>query len=558
MVGAVPTVYRGPDRRRRHEPARGAGPVPVPAARPGDGHGGSGVRGEGDARASTARPVARPATVLPALLLVVLLALVALPDPVAAALLQLPGRLLQHPSAAVLLHHLSEVVLLGAGVAGLLRWRLDGRAPDGLVAAALLVLGGASTLVGRVEDLVLPAEVPSVASPLLVALLTAAVVVAATCSVEVDSGLRPVRVVGWTVLAALATAGLAAGAAAVALSRVPVEQLPALASAVWSASAVVWFAVAGRTLLRPGALGRSWSVALTVLLLGAALGAAGRGVAHLLPGPDAAAVAATVLHLLVLTGSVLVGRRAALDTGRALEAVSRRERELSLRLAADERVLRDHAENLHDARSSVAGIRSAAAALDRLAERLEPADRAGLEAGVRAELCRLERLLASATEAPAAVTAVDDAVRPLVVMHRERGQRLEWEPSGTHVALAADDLARAVANLLGNALVHAPRATVRLSAAPSGSQVRITVEDDGPGVPAALRERVFGAGVRAGAGAGQGLGLPVVRRLARAAGGDCRLVGARGARFVLDLPAAGPRQAVTAPAVPVPAARGAG
>ena len=181
---------------------------------------------------------------------------------------------------------------------------------------------------------------------------------------------------------------------------------------------------------------------------------------------------------------------------------------------------------------------------------------------MRSELRRLERLLSRpgavpTTSTPVAETSVDEVLRPLVVTFRERGQRLVWEPSGTVVRLDADSLARAVANLLGNALVHAAGATVTLRAEPYGSDVRLSVEDDGAGVPAGLRSTVFVSGSRGGPAAGDGLGLSVARSLARAAGGDCRLVGATGARFVLDLPAAD----LVVPVVPaspvVPSARGA-
>jgi signal transduction histidine kinase len=75
----------------------------------------------------------------------------------------------------------------------------------------------------------------------------------------------------------------------------------------------------------------------------------------------------------------------------------------------------------------------------------------------------------------------------------------------------------------------------------------LAVEDTGPGVPAADRERIFerftqldsGATRRAG---GVGLGLYIARQLANAQGGELLLtdpaLGAQGARFELRLPMA--------------------
>ena len=69
------------------------------------------------------------------------------------------------------------------------------------------------------------------------------------------------------------------------------------------------------------------------------------------------------------------------------------------------------------------------------------------------------------------------------------------------------------------------------------------MEDDGPGVPAELRERIFDRFVRArgDAGGGTGLGLAIVRAVAESHGGTVRVesgADGAGARFVVELPAA--------------------
>lgn len=86
-----------------------------------------------------------------------------------------------------------------------------------------------------------------------------------------------------------------------------------------------------------------------------------------------------------------------------------------------------------------------------------------------------------------------------------------------------DELRRAVANLVDNAVRHA-RTEVRVDLACDGEQVVIGVVDDGPGIPPADRERVFERFTRLDdardrdAG-GSGLGLAITRELLRRAGG---------------------------------------
>jgi len=72
-------------------------------------------------------------------------------------------------------------------------------------------------------------------------------------------------------------------------------------------------------------------------------------------------------------------------------------------------------------------------------------------------------------------------------------------------------------------------------------EVVLTVEDDGPGVPADLRPHVFERFVRGDGdrGSSSGLGLSIVRAVAESHGGRVDLDDARpGARFVVHLPLA--------------------
>ena len=98
----------------------------------------------------------------------------------------------------------------------------------------------------------------------------------------------------------------------------------------------------------------------------------------------------------------------------------------------------------------------------------------------------------------------------------------------------ADRLRQLLENLLRNAVVHAaPDPEIRVGPLPDGG---FFVEDDGPGVPEADRERVFEVGYT-DHDDGTGFGLPIVRRIADAHGWSVRLAegSAGGARFEFRL-----------------------
>jgi two-component system OmpR family sensor kinase len=80
---------------------------------------------------------------------------------------------------------------------------------------------------------------------------------------------------------------------------------------------------------------------------------------------------------------------------------------------------------------------------------------------------------------------------------------------------------------------HAAR-DVQVSLARENGTVVIAVADDGAGIAQDDVERIFEPGVSDAGGAG--LGLPLARRLARAAGGDVVAVAQDGGRFELRLP----------------------
>ena len=102
-------------------------------------------------------------------------------------------------------------------------------------------------------------------------------------------------------------------------------------------------------------------------------------------------------------------------------------------------------------------------------------------------------------------------------------------------------LARALRNLCDNAARYAA-GCVELTVAGDGGEAVLDVVDDGPGIPAAERLRVFDRfvrldGSRGRAAGGAGLGLAIAREIARAHGGDLAVVDSEpGTHLRLRLP----------------------
>lgn len=107
----------------------------------------------------------------------------------------------------------------------------------------------------------------------------------------------------------------------------------------------------------------------------------------------------------------------------------------------------------------------------------------------------------------------------------EEAERIAYEgPEHLTVSARPVALKRALANLVGNAVAYGGAARLALSP-PAAGVARISIEDDGPGVPAAELENVFQPFRRLEASrnretGGTGLGLPIARNIFRAHGGD--------------------------------------
>jgi signal transduction histidine kinase len=108
--------------------------------------------------------------------------------------------------------------------------------------------------------------------------------------------------------------------------------------------------------------------------------------------------------------------------------------------------------------------------------------------------------------------------------------------------LGREPLVQVVLNLVLNAAdAVGSGGHVKVTAEPSPRGVRLSVEDDGPGVAASVRDKLFEPFVTTKeVGKGTGLGLAVCRGLVEGAGGTITLDDSvqKGARFVVELPRA--------------------
>jgi signal transduction histidine kinase len=204
----------------------------------------------------------------------------------------------------------------------------------------------------------------------------------------------------------------------------------------------------------------------------------------------------------------------------------------------------------HELRSPVAAIRAqlevglrrgASTAWPQVARRVLDEDHR-LEAAV-GELLELARVEEGATVGP---THVDVDVDDLVLEEVSRVRAVPIDTSRVAAGRVQGDarqLARLVRNLLDNASSHA-RSQASVAVATGEGSVWLVVDDDGPGIPPADRERVFDRFTRLDegrdrGGGGAGLGLAMVQTIAQRHGGEVTVGEAPigGARIVVRLPA---------------------
>ncbi|MBJ7601304.1 MAG: hypothetical protein DLM67_20720 [Candidatus Nephthysia bennettiae] len=269
-----------------------------------------------------------------------------------------------------------------------------------------------------------------------------------------------------------------------------------------------------------------------------------------------AALGALALGLLALAGAVLwvrrltapvtglvvaAGRIEAGDFGarvpvrgpREVRSVARAFNAMSARLEATEARRRSFlADVTHELRTPLSIIRGQA---EGITDGVYPGDAAHL-APILAATRSLELLvedlrtlaltdsgsLALARETVDLALLVNETLSSFEAAAEARGVQLSEQVEDGVPAVDVDPtrIRMVFSNLLSNAIRHTPRGgSVSVGATPAGALVRVTVVDDGTGIPAELLLKVFDRFVRGAGSHGSGLGLAIARDLVVAHGG---------------------------------------
>ena len=140
------------------------------------------------------------------------------------------------------------------------------------------------------------------------------------------------------------------------------------------------------------------------------------------------------------------------------------------------------------------------------------------------------------------IVPVVDRVVESVRAGTNRTIRTRHASESTAAFADPDKFVQVVTNLVDNAVRHG-EGEVSVTTEPGPLGFRVTVDDQGEGIPEALRDRVFTKFWKHGARGGSGLGMYIVNGLVRVHGGELTILDAPGggARIVVDWPATDPR-----------------
>jgi signal transduction histidine kinase len=201
----------------------------------------------------------------------------------------------------------------------------------------------------------------------------------------------------------------------------------------------------------------------------------------------------------------------------------------------------------HELRTPLTRIRMA---LDLLAEEADAVRRGNLARRASEDVAELDALvdeLLVAARTQAGMPRRPFVAVDLLALVRAEAEAVAAQTRGEPLVFSGEEamLKRMVRNLFANARLHGQGSEIRAEIRRDGQEILLAVEDDGPGVPEAERERIFvpfyrAPGPRPPGDTGLGLGLALCRQIARYHGGDVRCVPRQpqGSRFEVRLPAA--------------------
>ncbi len=260
--------------------------------------------------------------------------------------------------------------------------------------------------------------------------------------------------------------------------------------------------------------------------------------------------------------------------GIAVERAELAERAESVRVAAERESLRNTllASISHDLRTPLAAMAGAGSTLAEQGASLDEATRASLARSIETRAREMSELISNVLDLMRLESgeialrldwqmledllhAATTTVRPRLAPYPLEA-RLPANLPAVHVDAAL--VVKVFVNLLDNIVKYTPEGTrVTIAAASDGPFVRVTVDDNGPGLPPGDPERLFEKfqrGTEEGAAVGVGLGLAICRAIVRAHGGEIEALRrpGGGARFELTLPTTEPAAAADAAHAPSP------